>query len=34
MYQFKVYLAKTVASLAIIFTLIGTLALVEFLISL
>jgi hypothetical protein len=34
MYQFKVYLAKTVASLAIIFCLIGSLALVEFLINL
>jgi hypothetical protein len=34
MYQFKVLIAKTVASLAIIFTLIGSLALVEFLINL
>ena len=34
MYQFKVLIAKTIASAAIIFTLIGSLALVEFLISL
>ena len=34
MYQFKVLIAKTIASAAIIFTLIGSLALIEFLISL
>lgn len=34
MHNLKVLLAKTIASVAIIFTLIGSLALVQFLISL